>query len=115
MANSRKKEAKKAPDKQPVPAGQSDPEMIDRQVIDLDVNMFVLKSNSVLVLPETPNIYLSTAKAKKLVADLEKAVKTSRDGVIIRFKGNINPRQEGANDDGSMFLTRELSVGEVES
>lgn len=111
MANIRKKEAKKTVSN----VEQPDPEIIDRQVIDLDVNMFVLKSNSVLVLPETPNIYLSPAKAKKLVADLEKAVKTSRDGVIIRFKGSINPRQESANDDGSMFLTRELSVGEVES
>jgi hypothetical protein len=90
-------------------------ETVDRQIIDLDVNMFVLKPNSVLVLPETPNIYLSPAKARKLMGDLEKAVTMSRDGVIIRFKGQINPRQESADDDGSMFLTRELSVSEVES
>ena len=90
-------------------------ETVDRQIIDLDVNMFVLKPNSVLVLPETPNIYLSPAKAKKLIIDLEKAVNKSRDGVIIRFKGQINPRQESADNDGSMFLTRELSVSEVES
>lgn len=90
-------------------------ETVDRQIIDLDVNMFVLKPNSVLVLPETPNIYLSPAKARKLIEDLEKAVTKSRDGVIIRFKGQINPRQESADNDGSMFLTRELSVSEVES
>ena len=112
MAENRKKEVKK---QEKAPAAAQGPESIDRQVIDLDVNMFVLKSNSVLVLPETPNIYLSPAKAKKLVIDLEKAVKNSRDGVIIRFKGSINPRQENANDDGSMFLTRELSVSEIES
>jgi hypothetical protein len=113
MGDNRKKDTKKQAVKN-VAAG-ADSEVMDRQVIDLDVNMFVLKSNSVLVLPETPNIYLSPAKAKKLVLDLEKAVKTSRDGVIIRFKGSINPRQENANDDGSMFLTRELSVSEIES
>ncbi|MGD0566478.1 MAG: hypothetical protein ABSA34_04000 [Candidatus Goldiibacteriota bacterium] len=112
MAGNSKKEIKKQEKEAAAPKG---PESIDRQVIDLDVNMFVLKSNSVLILPETPNIYLSPAKAKKLVADLEKAVKNSRDGVIIRFKGSINPRQENANDDGSMFLTRELSVSEIES
>src|ERR1035437_5163719 len=89
-------------------------ETMDRQIIDLDVNMFVLKPNSVLVLQETPNIYLSTAKARKLMSDLEKAVIMSRDGVIIRFKGQINPRQETADNDGSMFLTRELSVSEGE-
>lgn len=113
MADIRKKEVKKQQEK--TAAAGYGPESIDRQVIDLDVNMFVLKSNSVLVLPETPNIYLSPAKAKKLVTDLEKAVKNSRDGVIIRFNGSINPRQESANDDGSMFLTRELSVSEIES
>lgn len=90
-------------------------ETIDRQIIDLDVNMFVLKPNTVLVLPETPNIYLSPEKAKKLISDLEKAVTKSRDGVIIRLKGQINPRQDSADNDGSMFLTRELSVSEVES
>jgi hypothetical protein len=89
-------------------------ETIDRQIVDLDLNMFVLKPNTVLVLPETPNIYLSPAKARKLIEDLEKAVSKSRDGVIIRFKGRINPRQENPDDDGSMFLTRELSVSEVE-
>jgi hypothetical protein len=86
----------------------------DRQVVDLDVNMFILKQNSFLVLPETPNIYLSPSKAKKLLSDLTKAVKNSRDGVIIRFKGAINPREQTVDDDGSMFLTRELNVGEVE-
>jgi hypothetical protein len=88
--------------------------VVDRQVVDLDVNMFVLKQNSFLVLPETPNIYLSNSKAKKFLTDLSKAVKNSRDGVIIRFKGAINPREDSINDDGSMFLTRELNVGEVE-
>jgi hypothetical protein len=86
----------------------------DRQVVDLDVNMFVLKQNAFLILPETPNIYLSPDKAKKLIADLSKAVKSSRDGVIVRFKGSINPRQDEMGSDGSMFLTRELSVGEIE-
>ena len=96
-------------------SGSGKNETIDRQVIDLDINMFILKPNSVLVLPETPNIYLSPAKAKKLVADLEKAVKESRDGIIIRLQGQINPRQESDDNDGSMFLTRELSVSEIKS
>lgn len=98
--------------KRGINAGNED--TVDRQVIDLDVNMFVLKPSLVLVLPETPNIYLSPAKARKLISDLEKAVNKSRDGVIIRLKGEINPRQESADNDGSMFLTRELSVSEVE-
>ncbi len=106
MALKKKKTAEKK-------AGSKD-KVIDRQVIDLDVNMFVLKPNSFLVLPETPNIYLSPGRAKKLLSDLSKALSNSRDGVIIRFKGSINPREQSAQDDGSMFLTRELNVGEVE-
>ncbi|MCE5300300.1 MAG: hypothetical protein LLG37_05435 [Spirochaetia bacterium] len=84
---------------------------VDRQVVDLSLNMFVLKQSSFLVLPETPNIYLSPARAKKLIADMTQAVRVSRDGIIIRFNGPINPGQE--QGDGSMFLTRELTTGEI--
>lgn len=88
-------------------------EKTDRQVVDLDVNMFVLKPNSFLVLPDTPNIYLSNKKAFKLAEELKHAAEHSRDGVIIRFNGEINPESEKEGDDGSMFLSRELTVKEI--
>lgn len=88
-------------------------EKTDRQVVELDVNMFVLKQNSFLVLPETPNIYLSNVKALKLAEELKKAAENSRDGIIVRFNGEINPDSEKPGDDGSMFLSRELTVREI--
>jgi hypothetical protein len=85
----------------------------DRQVVELNVNMFVLKQNSFLVLPETPNIYLSNTKAVQLAEELKNAAENSRDGIIIRFNGEINPEAEREGDDGSMFLSRELTVKEI--
>ena len=40
-------------------------------------------------------------------------MENSRDGVIIRLNGRINPRIKAEGEDESMFLTRELKTGRV--
>lgn len=86
---------------------------VDRSEVDLELDLFVLQPTEFLVLPETPNIYLSEEKAQKFLSDLKKAVENSRDGVIIRLNGRINPRIKAEGEDESMFLTRELKTGRV--
>lgn len=88
---------------------------VDRQIVNLEVDMYYLKPTSFLVLPETPNIYLTQDKARKLLKELKDAVDFSKDGVIIRFQGEINPRQDDADRDGSMFLSKEVSVEDAVS
>jgi len=90
-------------------------EKVDKATVDLEVDIFVLKPTTFLVLPETPNIYLSAEKTKKLIKSLTDALPGSKDGVIIRLKGDINPQQEKNNYDGSMFLTRELHIEKGEN
>lgn len=86
---------------------------VDRSEVELELDLFVLQPTEFLVLPENPNIYLSEKKAQKLLNDLKKAVENSRDGVIIRLNGRINPRLKNEGEDESMFLTRELKTGRV--
>lgn len=88
-------------------------EKVDRQIINLEVDMFYLKSTEFLVLPETPNIYLTHEKAKQLLKDLKDAIDYSKDGVIIRLQGEINPKEERRDSDGSMFLSREIIVEDI--
>ncbi len=86
---------------------------IDRQIVNLEVDMYYLKPTSFLVLPETPNLYLTTEKARKFLKELKDAVDFSKDGVIIRLQGDVNPRQDDAERDGSMFLSKEIKVEEA--
>ncbi len=90
-------------------------EKVDRAMVDLEVDIFILKPTSFLVLPDTPNIYLSSEKTKKLIKSLTDALPGAKDGVIIRLKGAINPQQEKKDSDGSMFLTRELNIEKGEN
>jgi len=89
-------------------------EKVDKALVDLEVDLFVLKPTTFLVLPETPNIYLSEIKTKKLIENLKKALPGAKDGVIIRLKGDINPKEEKKGTDGSMFLSREIAVEKLE-
>jgi len=59
----------------------------DRSEVKVDLDIFVLKTTELLVLPENPHIYLTKAKAEKLLYDLSEAVANSRDGVIIKLNG----------------------------
>ncbi|HDT15419.1 MAG TPA: hypothetical protein ENN55_04340 [Firmicutes bacterium] len=87
---------------------------IDRQIVNLEVDLFVLKPTEFLILPETPNIYLSNEKAKRFLSELQEAIRVAKDGVIIRLQGEVNPREDKSEGDGSMFLSREMKVGELE-
>jgi len=95
------------------PKNIDEKDKMDRQIVNLEVDMFVLKTNEMLVLPDTPNIYLTTEKAKRFIKELKDAVDVSKDGIIIRFQGDVNPDQEDPEKDGSMFLSREMTPGEV--
>jgi len=86
---------------------------VDRSEVEVELDLFVLQPTEFLVLPDTPNIYLSEKKAEKLLNDLKAAVENSRDGVIIKLNGRINPRIKAEGEDESMFLTRELKTGRV--
>ena len=46
------------------PKNIEESEKVDRSIVNLEVDMFVLKPTEMLVLPETPNIYLTNEKAK---------------------------------------------------
>jgi len=95
------------------PKNIDDSEKIDRQIINLEVDMFYLKSTEFLVLPETPNIYLTHEKAKQFLKDLKDAIDYSKDGVIIRLQGEVNPKEEKRDADGSMFLSKEVTVEDI--
>jgi len=82
----------------------------DKGVVELDVDVIVLKPSSFLEPPEKPVIYLSEKKTKELVQDLLNALKYAKDGIIIKINGDVNPRKEKENFDGSMFITRELKM-----
>jgi len=97
------------------PKNINESEKVDRQIVNLEVDMYYLKPTSFLVLPETPNIYLTTEKARKFLKELKDAVDYSKDGVIIRFQGEINPRKDDSERDGSMFLSREIKVEDAVS
>jgi hypothetical protein len=86
---------------------------IDRSEIELELDLIVLQPTELLVLPDTPNIYLTPQKAKKLLCDLQNAIENSREGVIIKLNGKINPRVKPDGEDESMFLTKELKSGRV--
>ncbi|MFP4466682.1 MAG: hypothetical protein ACLFP1_06505 [Candidatus Goldiibacteriota bacterium] len=88
-------------------------EQQNRAVIKIDLDIFVLKPTELLVLPDTPNIYLTQEKAKKLLADLQETVEDSKEGLIIKLEGKINPRLKHEGEDESMFLTRELKASRV--
>lgn len=92
------------------PRNINESEKIDRQIVNLEVDMYYLRPTTFLVLPETPNIYLTTEKARKFLKELKDAVDYSKDGVIIRFQGEVNPRKDDQERDGSMFLSREVKV-----
>jgi hypothetical protein len=92
------------------PKNIQESDKVDRQIVNLEVDMFYLKPTSFLVLPETPNIYLTNEKARKFLKELKDAVDFSKDGVIIRFQGDVNPRQDDVERDGSMFLSKEVKV-----
>ncbi|HRU39688.1 MAG TPA: hypothetical protein P5511_07405 [Candidatus Goldiibacteriota bacterium] len=92
------------------PRNIDESEKVDRQIVNLEVDMYYLKPTSFLVLPETPNIYLTNEKARKFIKELKDAVDFSKDGIIIRLQGEINPRQDDSERDGSMFLSREVTV-----
>ncbi len=85
----------------------------DRFEVKLDLDIFVLKSTELLVLPDNPHIYLTKAKAEKFLYDLSEAVANSRDGIIIKLNGKINPRIKDPNEDESMFLSGELKADRV--
>ncbi|HDT15017.1 MAG TPA: hypothetical protein ENN55_02290 [Firmicutes bacterium] len=91
----------------------TDIEKQNRAVITIDLDIFVLKPTELLVLPDTPNIYLTQEKAQKLLADLQETINTSKDGIIIKLDGKINPRLKHEDEDESMFLTRELKASRV--
>jgi hypothetical protein len=97
------------------PKNINESEKVDRQIVNLEVDMYYLRPTSFLVLPETPNIYLTTEKARKFLKELKDAVDYSKDGVIIRFQGEINPRKDDSERDGSMFLSREIKVEDAVS
>ena len=97
------------------PKNIEESEKIDRSIVNLEVDMFVLKPTEILMLPETPNLYLTQEKAKKLLKELKDALDFSKEGVIIRLQGEINPNEEDPEKDGSMFLSREISTGEIKS
>jgi hypothetical protein len=97
------------------PRNINESEKVDRQIVNLEVDMYYLKPTTFLVLPETPNIYLTTEKARKFLKELKDAVDYSKDGVIIRFQGEVNPREDDAERDGSMFLSREVKVEDAVS
>jgi hypothetical protein len=97
------------------PRNIQESDKVDRQIVNLEVDMFYLKPTSFLVLPETQNIYLTHDKAKKLLKELKEAVDFSKDGVIIRFQGEVNPRQDDVDRDGSMFLSKEVKVEDAVS
>ena len=96
------------------PKNIDESEKIDRSIVNLEVDMFVLKPTEMLVLPETPNIYLTNEKARQFLKELKDALDYSKEGVIIRFQGEVNPKQEDPEKDGSMFLSKVIGTGEVE-
>jgi|DewCreStandDraft_4_1066084.scaffolds.fasta_scaffold24117_3 hypothetical protein len=95
------------------PKNIDDSEKIDRQIVNLEVDIFYLKSSEFLVLPETPYIFLSQEKTKQFIKDLKDAIDYSKDGVIIRLQGEINPKEEKRDSDGSMFLSKEVKVEDI--
>ncbi len=95
------------------PKNIEESEKIDRSIVNLEVDMFVLKPTEMLSLPETPNVYLTQEKAKKLIKELKDALDFSKEGVIIRLQGDVNPQEEDPEKDGSMFLSREMSAGKI--